>query len=71
MKLGCVYLDNGAHINGVLHKSLLSICVSLCVRYRGNECIRNNRIIILRAVFYAVHVVTKESRRLVLPKNYC
>jgi hypothetical protein len=30
-------------------------------RYRGNECIYNNRIIVARVVLYAVRVASKES----------
>jgi hypothetical protein len=39
-------------------------------RYRGNKYARNIRRIIGRVVFYAVCVVSKESRRSVLPKNF-
>jgi hypothetical protein len=34
--------------------------------YRGNEYTRNNKRIIGRVIFYAAHVVSKESRRLVI-----
>jgi hypothetical protein len=37
--------------------------------YRGNEYKSNNRSIVGGVVFYAVRVVSKESRRLVLPRT--
>jgi hypothetical protein len=40
-------------------------------RYRGNEYIRNNRRIVVRAVFYVVRVLPNESKRLVLPRTAC
>jgi hypothetical protein len=40
-------------------------------RYRGNEYIRNNRRIVGRVVFYAVRVVSKKSRRLILLRTSC
>jgi hypothetical protein len=36
-------------------------------RYRGNEHARNNRIIVDCIVFYAVRVISNESRRLISP----
>jgi hypothetical protein len=39
-------------------------------RYRCNKYTRNNRRIIGHAVFYAVRVVSKVKRRLVLPRIY-
>jgi hypothetical protein len=57
-------------------------CVCMCIPlselgngsvkcYRGNEYTPNNRRIVGRVVFYAVCVVSKESRRLVLRKTSC
>jgi hypothetical protein len=40
-------------------------------RYRGNEYTRGNRRIVGRVVFYAIRVVSKESRRFVLPRTSC
>jgi hypothetical protein len=79
------YLYHGtwAYLNGVLHKSLPSVCMYIWYPttvagqrlgkkcYRGNEYTRNNRRLVRRVVFYAVHVVSKESRRLVLPRTSC
>jgi hypothetical protein len=39
-------------------------------RYPGNEYTRSNRTIV-GSVFYAVRVVSTESRRLVLPRTDC
>jgi hypothetical protein len=73
-----VYHVTWAHFNGILNKSLPTVCVSLFAccqatarkeRYRGNEYTRNSRGILGRVVFYVVRVVTKESRRLVLPRT--
>jgi hypothetical protein len=55
--------------NGILHKSLPSVCVfvsllgngSVKKRYRRNEYTRHNRRIVGRIVFYAVSVMSKES----------
>jgi hypothetical protein len=67
------YHGTWAHLNGVLHKSLPSVCVSVCVfplivaRQRlckhvpATTNTRNNRRIIGRVVFYAIRVVSKES----------
>jgi hypothetical protein len=38
-------------------------------RYRGNEYTRKNRRIVGRVISYAARVVSKESRRLVLPRT--
>jgi hypothetical protein len=51
-----------AHLKGLIHKTLLSICVFVCVSlsllgngsvkiYRGNEYARNNRIIVGRMIY--------------------
>jgi hypothetical protein len=70
-------------LNSGLHKSPTSICVSVCVslpivaRQRlgkhvpaaKNTC--NSRRIVGRFFFCAVHVVSKESRRLVLLRTSC
>jgi hypothetical protein len=40
-------------------------------RYRSNEYTCTNKIIDGRVVFYAVHVVSEESRLLVLPRTSC
>jgi hypothetical protein len=39
--------------------------------FRCNEYTRSNRKIVGRVIFYAVHVVSKESRRLVLLRTSC
>jgi hypothetical protein len=57
----------------------VSVCVSRILlgngsakkRNGGNEYTRNNRRIVGRVVFSAVHVVSKESRRLILPRTFC
>jgi hypothetical protein len=77
-----VYHGTWAHLNGILHKSLPLVCVSLCVspivaRQRlgksvsGNEYARNNRRIVGRVVFCAVRVVWNESRWLFFPRTSC
>jgi uncharacterized membrane protein YvlD (DUF360 family) len=38
--------------------------------YRGNEYTRNNKIIVGRIIFYAVRIISKEIRRLVLPWTF-
>jgi hypothetical protein len=65
-------LDTWAHLNGGLHKSLPSVCVSVCVshpivarqqigkHFPTAKNTRNNRSV-GRVVFYAVRVVIKES----------
>jgi hypothetical protein len=83
MKLGIyiyIYIYHGtwAHLNGVLHKSLWSVFVSACVsllsllgngseiqHYRGNEDTCESRNIVGR-----VRELSKESRRLILLRNY-
>jgi hypothetical protein len=53
------------------------ICVSPSLVGNGSaktllrQQIRNSRSIVGRIVFYAVYVVSKESRRLVFPKTSC
>jgi hypothetical protein len=83
MKLGMYIMTPEPHLNGVLHKSLPPVCVSLCIsnlsligngsikRYRDNEYTSNDKQIIGRVVFSAVRVVSKENRRLVLPRTPC
>jgi hypothetical protein len=72
-----------AHLNGILHKSLTSVCVSACVsplsllgncwvqRYCSKKYTRNNRRIVEYVVFCAVCVASKENRHLVLPRSSC
>jgi hypothetical protein len=69
MKLGMYIMDALAHLNGVLHKSISSIYMSICIsplslldngsgkRYCNSECRRNNRRIVEHVVFCAVCVV--------------
>jgi hypothetical protein len=76
------YHGTWAHVNGILHKSHPSVCVYMCIplpllgngqakRYRGNEYTRNNKIIVVRVVCYALRFVSKESWRLVLLRTSC
>jgi hypothetical protein len=67
-----VYCGIWAHLNGILHKSLPSVCVFVCIfppiiltQWLGehvpvatNTC--NNRRIVGRVIFYVVHVISKE-----------
>jgi hypothetical protein len=66
--------------NGMLHKFLLSVCLYVYSpivarqrtgkrNYRCYEYARNRRTV-GRVVFYAVSVVPKESRQLVLPRTF-
>jgi hypothetical protein len=114
-----VYHATWAHINGVLHKSLSWVCMSVCLSlppllgsgsvktfpqqriyatveelldasFSMRSCpiegeaihlsfLRNNLVktfqwqerIVGGIVFYVVHVVSKENKRLVLPRTYC
>jgi hypothetical protein len=58
-----------------------SVCLYVCMciplsllgngwvkSYCGNEYTRNNRRIVGRVVFYAVRVILKENRQLILPR---
>jgi hypothetical protein len=72
-----VYHGTWAHLNSVLHKSLLGVCMCSHISllrngfiktYRGNEYRRNN-IIVGHIVFYAVHVISEESRGIVLHRT--
>jgi hypothetical protein len=67
-----VYHGTRAHLSAVLHKSLPSVCVSMCVpvlvsRQRlgkhvpAVKNIRNNKGIVGRVVFYLVRVLSRES----------
>jgi hypothetical protein len=51
----------------------VSVCAfpSVAKQQLDNEYTRNNRIIVGPVVFYAVRVVSKESKRLVLPRTCC
>jgi hypothetical protein len=90
--LNLIYHDTWAHLNVVLHKSLTTVCVCVCVfpiasrqpfgknlpiyarqqlRKNITADIHNSRRIVGRVVLYAVRVVSKESRRLVLPRTSC
>jgi hypothetical protein len=74
--------DTSVHLNAVLHKFITSVCVSICVtprivaRQRLDTHVpvamntRSNRGIAGGVVFYAVRVVSKVNRRLVLPITY-
>jgi hypothetical protein len=76
-----VYHGTWADLNGVLHKFLPLACAPVYVsllsfldnssvkHYRGNEYRRDDWRIIRRVVFFAVHIVSKESRQLVLPRT--
>jgi hypothetical protein len=90
-----VYHATWARLNGVLHKSLPSVCVSVFVSpitLLGNNTVktspffakqrlgknvtastntRNSNRIVRRVVFSEFRVVSKESRRLVLPRTSC
>jgi hypothetical protein len=65
------------HFNGVLHKSLPPVCVHVCaslISLLGNDSVNTyprQRRIVGGVVFYAVHVVSKESRRLVILRISC
>jgi hypothetical protein len=76
-----VYQGTCAHLNGVLHKPLRPVCVSLCTsplsllrngsvntfpRQRIHTQQYNN---CWTRLFYAVRVIPKESRRLVVPRS--
>jgi hypothetical protein len=54
----------------------LAICQSVCLSPSHNFCYEAYEITLLSlspncVVFCAVHVVSKESRRLVLPRTFC
>jgi hypothetical protein len=77
MKFGLYIMAPEPISNGVLHKSLPSICVStarsllgngLVKSYRGKEYTRNRTV--GRVVLYAVRVVPKESRQLVVSRLF-
>jgi hypothetical protein len=53
--------DTWAHLNGVLHKSLPPVCVSVCVSLLGNSWTRH---------FLCSPCGIKASTRLVLPRTY-
>jgi hypothetical protein len=61
--------------NGVLHESLPSVCLSVCIfllSLQSNGSVKTfprQRRIVGTVVLYAVPVVSKESRRLVLPRT--
>jgi hypothetical protein len=68
------------HLSGRLHKSLPSVCsavyltprrcLSVALKHNiGNEYTSNNRRIVGRVVFYAVRVLLRKIRRLVLPRT--
>jgi hypothetical protein len=71
------YHGTWAHLNGVLRKFLRPVCVSICVSplsLLGNGSVNTfprPRRIVVGVVFYAFHIVSKESRRLVLPITFC
>jgi hypothetical protein len=70
----CVYHGIWTNVNGVLHKSMSSVCESVCVshyRYPGNEDICNNSRIVGHKIFHAVRFWWKENIRLVLPWTPC
>jgi hypothetical protein len=66
-----VYHDIRAHLNGVLYKSLPSVCVSIPLSFLGNGSVNTfprQRRIIRGVVFSEVRVISEESRRLVFPE---
>jgi hypothetical protein len=68
-----IYRGTWAHLKDVLHKSISPVCVSPCrfwQRYTGNEYTHSNRIVVL-VVFYEIRIVSRESRRIVLPRTPC
>jgi hypothetical protein len=73
------YAYHGAwtYLNGTLHKSLSSVCVSVCVyllSLLGDGSVKTfprQQRIVGGVIFYAVRVISKESRRLVLPRCSC
>jgi hypothetical protein len=81
MKLGiCITVPDPistAHFINPSHQSVCLYVYPLVVlrqrrskkRYRGQEHARNNKRIVGSVVFYAVRVVTKESRRLGLART--
>jgi hypothetical protein len=76
------YHGTWSHLNGVLLKSLPSVCVCICIppfvarqrlgkQYPAATNTRNIRRIVGRVVLHAIHVVFKESMRFVLPRISC
>jgi hypothetical protein len=70
-----VYYGTSARLNGVLHKSLplVHVCVSL-LSLLGNGSVKTfppQRRIFGGVAFYAVRVLSNESRPLVLPRISC
>jgi hypothetical protein len=77
-----VYHGTWAHLNGIHHTSLPSVCFCICIppilatQWLGKHVpaatiIRNNRRIVERVFFYTVHVLSKEIRRIVLLRTSC
>jgi hypothetical protein len=74
-----VYHGTWPHLNGVLHKSLPSVCVSvyphIVARHRLGKDVpaasnkRNSRIIVGGVVFSAVRAISRESMLLFLPRT--
>jgi hypothetical protein len=76
-----LYHSTWVHLNGLLHKSLPSVCASVCVPllylkakvlytcYRGEKCTSDNRKIVGYIAFYAVHIVSNECRLIFVPRN--
>jgi hypothetical protein len=71
-------LISRTYLNNLSHKSVRLYVYSLIVArqrlakkklYRGKEYTSKNRRIVGRVVLYAVHVVSKERRGLVLPRS--
>jgi hypothetical protein len=65
---------NPSHRSGCMYACAPPNVVSQSVgqkRYRDHEYICNNKIIVLRAIFYAVRVLSKESMGLFFPRTYC
>jgi hypothetical protein len=60
---------NSAHLNAVLHKILSSVSVSVCVSPLSVARQWPRRIVCV--VFYGFRVVSKERRRLLLPRTSC
>jgi hypothetical protein len=69
------YVRHGTwtHLNGILHKSFLSVCVCLCISLSllSNDSVKTVWGIIGPLAFYAVRVVSNGSRRLGFPTIWC
>jgi hypothetical protein len=74
IKLG-IHYRTWARLNGVLHRSLSSVCLSVCIWIPLSLLdVRTHTArdeLFWRAIFYAVHIVSKESMRLILPRTPC